>query len=63
MDFREVHAGDCEESSFNHTRKIPTINMKYLTLLLKRAGGFRPPTKKWQLLLKIMILKSPNFVT
>ena len=27
------------------------------------GGVFRPPTEKWQLLLKIRIQKSPNFVT
>ena len=28
------------------------------------GGVFRPPpTEKWQFLLKMMILKSPNFVT
>ena len=34
-----------------------------LTLLLYGGGVYHPPTKKWQLLLKIVILKSPNFVT
>ena len=35
----------------------------HLTLLLYRGVYITPPTKKWQLLLKIVILKSPNFVT
>ena len=44
------------------------INVKLLYNLLFNptpvgGGVFRPPTEKWQLLLKIMILMSPNFVT
>ena len=45
--------------------KIHSHNFQYLNLTLLLYGGvyITPPTKKWQLLLKIVILKSPNFVT
>ena len=39
------------------------LPMFFLTLLLYGGLYITPPTEKWQLLLKIMILKSPNFVT
>ena len=44
----------------------PNHNMYYLSNFMWHMSGFfcsAPPTKKWLLLQKIMILKSPNFVT